>query len=139
MHTARFAVEQGRALFCPQPRESNVKSDGLRVLLTTPGGQLCHAIPAWTKHRKLCARLNGQPVARPVGRDNVPEMLESLDAMLRPTEFVRRAGDELESPVPEGPARRWTLSSAFGEGLRPNSAAPQPRGQGSLMSLDSLG
>jgi DNA processing protein len=92
MHTARFAAEQGRPIFCPAPHGENGKSEGLRVLLERPGRELCEVIPAWKQARSLCARLGTQPVARPVEREQLDLLLDSLElALVRPAERDRQA------------------------------------------------
>jgi DNA processing protein len=92
MHTARFAAEQGRPLFCPVPHGENGKSEGLRVLLERPGRELCERIPAWKQARGLCLRLGAQPVARPVERDRLDLLLDSLElALVRPAERDQQA------------------------------------------------
>ena len=79
MHTARFAAEQGRPIFCPVPHGENGKSEGLRVLLDRPGRELCELIPAWKQARTLCARLGARPLARPVARDHLEGLLDELE------------------------------------------------------------
>lgn len=92
MHTARFAAEQGRPLFCPVPHGENGKSEGLRVLLERPGRELCELIPAWRQARGLCVRLGAQPLARPVEGDRLDLLLDSLElALLRPAERDQQA------------------------------------------------
>lgn len=92
MHTARFAVEQGRPLFCPLPQGENGKSEGLRVLLERPGRELCELIPAWKQSRGLCLRLGAQPVARPIEREQLDALLDSLElALARPSERDQQA------------------------------------------------
>jgi len=92
MHTARFAAEQGRPIFCPVPHGENGKSEGLRVLLERPGRELCDVIPAWKQARSLCARLGAQPIARPVEREQLDLLLDSLElALVRPAERDQQA------------------------------------------------
>lgn len=79
MHTARFAAEQGRPIFCPVPHGENGKSEGLRVLLERPGRELCDLIPAWKQARTLCTRLGDRPVARPVARERMDVLLDELE------------------------------------------------------------
>lgn len=85
MHTVRYAVEQGKPVFCPDPSASNGKSDGLRVLLQTPGRDLCGAIPAWKQTKRLCARLGDEPVARAVKRgDERDVLMRELELAMTP-------------------------------------------------------
>jgi DNA processing protein len=79
MHTARFAAEQGRPIFCPVPHGENGKSDGLRVLLEQPARNLCQLLPAWHQARNLCARLGQRPVAVPIEKARLPEFLDQLE------------------------------------------------------------
>lgn len=75
MHTARFAAEQGRPVFCPQPRGSHPKNAGIKVLLEQPASKLPEILPAFQGAKRLCAQLGEQPLARPVSRESVAEML----------------------------------------------------------------
>lgn len=92
MHTARFAAEQGRPIFCPVPHGENGKSEGLRVLLERPGRDLCGVIPAWKQARVLCSRLGASPIARPVERDHLDALVEALElTLVRPIEGDQQA------------------------------------------------
>lgn len=82
MHTVRFAAEQGRAVFCPDPEGTNGRSDGLRVLLGSPASELCTSLPAWRDAQKLCQRLNGRPLAHPIRREDCDVLLDRLDEAL---------------------------------------------------------
>jgi DNA processing protein len=87
MHTARFAAEQGRPIFCPVPHGENGKSEGLRVLLERPGRDLCGLIPAWQQARVLCSRLGAGPIARPIERDQLDAFVDALElTLVRPSE-----------------------------------------------------
>ena len=92
MHTARFAAEQGRPIFCPVPHGENGKSEGLRVLLERPGRELCGVIPAWKQARVLCSRLGASPIARPIERDQLDGFVEALElTLVRPSENDQQA------------------------------------------------
>lgn len=92
MHTARFAAEQGRPIFCPVPHGENGKSEGLRVLLERPGRDLCGVIPAWKQARVLCSRLGAGPIARPIERDHLDALVEALElTLVRPSEGDQQA------------------------------------------------
>jgi DNA processing protein len=82
MHTARFAAEQGRPLFCPVPHGENGKSEGLRILLERPATELPELLPAWRDARGLCARLGRVPIARPIERETLDVFIDSLDRLL---------------------------------------------------------
>jgi DNA processing protein len=79
LHTARFAADQRRQIFCPEPRMENGKSEGLRVLLEQPAAQLYELLPAWRGATKLCAELGSRPLARPVRRDQIGEFLNEIE------------------------------------------------------------
>ena len=92
MHTARFAAEQGRPIFCPAPHGENGKSEGLRVLLERPGRDLCSVIPAWKQARVLCSRLGAGPIARPIERDRLDAFVDALElTLVRPNEADQQA------------------------------------------------
>ena len=78
MHTARFAASQGRPLFCPVPHNENSASEGLRVLLEKPARELCSILPAWRGAKALCERLGDQPLARPVTREGLGELVQAM-------------------------------------------------------------
>ena len=79
LHTARFAAEQRRQVFCPEPHNENEKSDGLRVLLEQPAAELYKILPAWKAAAKLCTELGPRPLARPVRRDQIDAFLDELE------------------------------------------------------------
>lgn len=79
LHTARFAAEQRRQIFCPEPRNENGKSEGLRVLLERPAADLYELLPAWKTATKLCAQLGPRPLARPVRRDEIGDFLNEVE------------------------------------------------------------
>lgn len=79
LHTARFAAEQKRPIFCPEPHGENGKSEGLRVLLEQPAGKLDKVLPAWRAHARLTARLGERPIARPVRRDGTDAFLDEME------------------------------------------------------------
>lgn len=72
MHTVRCACEQGRPVFCPQPKSSHPANGGLRVLLECPASELSQRLPAWRGQGALCRRLGRERVARPVTREGTP-------------------------------------------------------------------
>jgi len=79
MHTVRFAAAQGRPLFCPVPHGENSASEGLRVLLERPASELHSILPAWRGARALCERLGDQPLARPVTREGLEELVQAVE------------------------------------------------------------
>ncbi len=78
MHTARFAATQERPVFCPVPHRENSASEGLRVLLEKPACELWSILPAWRGAKALCERLGDQPLARPVTRDDLEELVQAV-------------------------------------------------------------
>lgn len=78
MHTVRFAASQGRPVFCPEPRSSEVANAGLRVLLQEPASDLCRLLPAWKTAQRLCERLGEQPLAHAVTRDGVEHFADAV-------------------------------------------------------------
>jgi DNA processing protein len=79
LHTARFATEQRRRIFCPEPHSENGKSEGLRVLLEQPGNQLHHLLPAWRNAQRLTASLGDRPLAQPVRSDKIETFLDEVE------------------------------------------------------------
>jgi DNA processing protein len=79
LHTARFAAEQRRQIFCPEPHSENGKNEGLRVLLERPAADLYKVLAAWKSASKLCAQFGPRPLARPVRRDQVGEFLNEVE------------------------------------------------------------
>lgn len=79
LHTARFAAEQKRPIFCPEPHGENGKSEGLRVLLEQPAEKLDQLLPAWRAHSRLAASLGERPLARPVRRDATDAFLDEME------------------------------------------------------------
>jgi len=82
MHTVRFAAMQGRPLFCPVPHNENAASEGLRVLLEKPARELCSILPAWRGAKALCERLGDQPLARPVSREGLGELVGAVERLM---------------------------------------------------------
>lgn len=82
MHTARFAAEQGRPIFCPVPHGENGKSEGLRILLDQPATKLPELLPAWKEARSLTARFGSRPVAHPIERETLEVFLAELERLL---------------------------------------------------------
>lgn len=68
MHTARYAYEQGRPLFCAavsdEDHDSTEQDEGTGALLNEPGRQLPSLLPSWK--RVAATRLSETPVARPL-------------------------------------------------------------------------
>jgi DNA processing protein len=79
LHTVRFAAEQRRQIFCPEPHNENGKSEGLRVLLEQPASTLHTILPAWKTANKLCAELGSRPLARPIHRDRLDAFLDEIE------------------------------------------------------------
>jgi DNA processing protein len=79
LHTARFAAEQRRRIFCPDPHSDNGKSEGLRVLLEKPANELDRFLPAWSSARRLCGGLGNRPLAQPVRSDQIETFLDEVE------------------------------------------------------------
>jgi DNA processing protein len=79
LHTARFATEQRRRIFCPEPHSENGKSEGLRVLLEQPANQLHNLLPAWRNAQRLTASLGDRPLAQPVRSDKIETFLDEVE------------------------------------------------------------
>lgn len=82
MHTARFAAEQGRPIFCPVPPNENGKNEGLRVLLEQPAEVLCNMVPAWRHAGALCKRLGRRSLAHAITRESIGDLLDRLETAL---------------------------------------------------------
>ncbi len=82
MHTVRHAATQGRPVFCADPHSKHERNEGLRALLETPADRLCEKLPAWKQSRALCARLGSEPLARPITRNGLDDLLEALDQVI---------------------------------------------------------
>ena len=80
VYTARFAAQQGRPVFCPSPIGDHPASAGLRVLLEVPAVELPDRLVAFKGARKLCDGLPAGPLARPLTRQTIGELLAALDA-----------------------------------------------------------
>jgi DNA processing protein len=97
LHTARFAAEQGKPVFCPSPKEPmSDKSEGLRILLEKPANQLCDLLPQWSSADALCRRLGDHPLASPInGAGSVAAFFEDLS---RVAGAFPATGDSEEGP-----------------------------------------
>jgi len=100
LHTARFAAQQGRRVFCPVPHNENGASEGLRVLLERPARELCGVLPAWHGQDALCSQLPERPLAEPIKRDDTAGFLREVQ-MLRQWIEMRRNPDALFGPLDE--------------------------------------
>ena len=83
LHTVRFALEQGRPIWCPEPRAEHLRSQGLSVLLERPASELPDLLPAFASARRLCDGLGASPVARPFTRETLPELCRETAAACR--------------------------------------------------------
>lgn len=82
MHTARFAAEQGRPVFCPVPPDADDRCAGLTALLDLPAETLCEVLPAWRSAQALCWRLGRAPLAHPVTPGTVADLFDRLEDSL---------------------------------------------------------
>ena len=81
LHTARYAAEQGRPVYCPVPHEPAEASSGLRVLLDEPARRLPELLPAWRNAGRLAARLGDRPLARLVHAERAEQWLDELRSL----------------------------------------------------------
>lgn len=81
LHTARYAACQGRPIFSPVPNSQTPASEGIRLLLERPAGELCSLLPAWQKSRSLCERLGTEPLAHPIESTRLEVFLNSVAAV----------------------------------------------------------
>jgi DNA processing protein len=100
LHTARFAAQQGRRIFCPVPHNENGASEGLRVFLERPARELCGVLPAWSGHETLCSQLSERPLAEPIKRDDTAAFLRDVRLLKQWTEMCRNP-DALFGPLDE--------------------------------------
>lgn len=78
LHTVRFAAEQHRPIFCPQPHQHHAASEGLYVLLECPANELPSRLPAWAKHQRFADSLGDRPVARPITAGGADDWVAGL-------------------------------------------------------------
>lgn len=78
LHTVRFAAEQGRPVFCPQPHQPHPASAGLYALLDRPANELPRLLPAWDKYQRLADRLGSRPLAQAVTADSAEQWVARL-------------------------------------------------------------
>jgi DNA processing protein len=82
LHTARFAVRQGKLLFCPNARPPvPPESEGLRLLLDVPGQLLPNMLREWAGDQHLVRKLPRGPVAQGFQRRDLPGLLDWLSYM----------------------------------------------------------
>jgi DNA processing protein len=65
MHTTKFAIEQGKPLFCPVNQKGVSPSQGMQYLLEKEAKLLPQLIPAWSSAAKLVENRSG-PVAQAI-------------------------------------------------------------------------
>lgn len=85
MYAVRFAIEQGRPIWCPQPNKpiSNDANLGLSYLLEVPANEITTKIPplaSLTKSR--LSALGNSKVARPLSRTTLEDFIQELRALL---------------------------------------------------------
>ncbi len=88
MHTVRYAAAEGKPVFCARPLSEHEQSAGLSVLLDTPARDLCDRLPAWADARRLCMRLDSQPLARSVSRSDVEGLLDGVEFALQAQQIL---------------------------------------------------
>jgi DNA processing protein len=94
MHTVRFAAEQGRPIYCAQPRAPHPASEGNRVLLEAPASALPELAPAFasTSHLWRQQHLGPAPLAAPLTRDNLAAVVAELAAAAAAAEGAPTSG-----------------------------------------------
>lgn len=80
-HTARFALEQGRPIWCPAPRSSRPENAGVSALLELEPAKLPETLKAFASAKKLCAAAGQEPIAQAVERDSMAEFFAALDKL----------------------------------------------------------
>jgi DNA processing protein len=93
MHTVRYAANQRRPVFAPVPHTTHEQNEGLELLLSLPAAKLCSRLPAWKDAAALCVRLGERPLARPIVKGELDELLDALEMILESSQLA--------------PARRW--------------------------------
>lgn len=78
MHTARFACEQGRPIWCPVPAIDNPGNAGLTALLDIAAEALPDNLVAFAGARKLTSSLGDRPLAKPLVRADLNSFLDEL-------------------------------------------------------------
>lgn len=81
-HTARFALEQNRPIFCPEPHNPKAASaEGITVLLTESAASLPSRLQAFSGAKRLCAARGQSPIAKPLTREGLDEFLAEAEAI----------------------------------------------------------
>jgi DNA processing protein len=83
MYTANYAMLQERPIYCPQPPKQVVvpnATKGLHALLQIPANQLPSTLQAFRSSGQSCLARGDEPIAKPVSRDNLYDMLEDFVA-----------------------------------------------------------
>lgn len=122
MHTVRHAAAQGRPVFCAEPHTDNEKSRGLRVLLETPANRLWEKLPAWKDAESLCRRLGNEPLARPITKNNLDQVLDAL-----------RQAIEADSQIV--PSERWRPEPGSHTGQRERDEVERDDAQAPLFAI----
>lgn len=106
LHTARFAIAQGRPLFVPRPRAPVAdKSKGLLLLLECKGKELPQVLREWSNDSRLLRYLTAAPVARGFAREDIAGLISDLtesqdfEPLLERDEMHYREIAPLELPV----------------------------------------
>jgi DNA processing protein len=83
MHTVRFAAEQSRRIYCPQPQARHRASEGLYALLETPGEQLPDLVATFasTSAKWRQTHLGSEPLARAITRDNLEAVVLAVEQL----------------------------------------------------------
>lgn len=103
LHTARFAVQQGRPIFCPVPPSSEEKNRGLEVLLSVPGRHLPSLFREWTNVRWSRGQLGDSPVALGFELSSVREIMKWL------LDTEHRVSEDEDNSDLKSPAQRELL------------------------------
>lgn len=103
MHTVRYAAEQGRPVFVPEPKGGGAKNEGLEILLRTPARELCECLPAWKRAHALARRLRDAPLAQAITPADLDRLPETLDRIL--AQDTQTGSDPRWWPEPDPPTR----------------------------------
>lgn len=77
LHTARFALQQGRTIICPASDETPF-SEGVKVLISRPANELPELLPAFKAARRLCREADSKPIARAIGLNHLSSVFPPI-------------------------------------------------------------
>jgi DNA processing protein len=80
-HTAKFALEQGKPIFCPRPQKEREENAGIRALLYSPASRLPEELKAFSSAKKLCSSKGSDPIAKEITRENLDNFFLEIEAL----------------------------------------------------------